>query len=458
MQRRRHDTHLPPPAFWTQPAGTRHTSACFQLPHEPSYYYLQLLADERATERGSKMAAGKHHQQQQGVVAAAEPGVARRLWRVVRAVLYMLRRGMPSGRKLAMDLHLLLHRGKIAGKALGDLLFLAFHHHHHHHRHAAAAFSYAGGAGGAGGPGPFSCRALDPTLAVHEPAPRGRREVEFSCSNTPSSTSRGLSLLGAGKRRRRSSSNRHHDDSSSGYLQCWNNNYDAAEVARMFEMLNDDDQCYRGLFAGEDGGEGAESTAASSAATSAAATPSRAQMLYWAVVGSPAVRRSRTTTPRRIAADESPAPAVADGVDRKADEFIRRGAPRRRRTTTASTPTSPRAPGGRRPSPPRASLEQQQKSCCLLAGRGREMAGRRARKGRRRQPRLPANKAEIPCLLVRRHCPVPFPITCFEGKERVRLMGRSQSKGKGKDRVPAICDPVVWVRPGCVGWYTNIRG
>ncbi|KAF8670504.1 hypothetical protein HU200_050523 [Digitaria exilis] len=276
------------------------------------------------------MAAGN---QQQGVVAAAEPGAARRLWRVVRAVLYMLRRGMPSGRKLAMDLHLLLHRGKIAGKALGDLLFLAFHHHHHH-RHAAA-FSYAGGAGGAGGPGPFSCRALDPTLAVHEPAPHGRREVEFSCSNTPSSTSRGLSLLGAGKRRRRSNRHSHHDDSSS-YLQCWNNNYDAAEVARMFEMLNDDDQCYRGLFAG-DGDEGAESTAASSAATSAAATPSRAQLLYWAVVGSPAVRRSRTT-PRRLAADESPA-AMADGVDRKADEFIRRFYEQlRAQRSAASTP------------------------------------------------------------------------------------------------------------------------
>jgi hypothetical protein len=50
--------------------------------------------------------------------AAAQPKSAgRRLWRVMRAVLYMLRRGvLPSGRKVAMDLCLLLRRGKIGGK------------------------------------------------------------------------------------------------------------------------------------------------------------------------------------------------------------------------------------------------------------------------------------------------------------------------------------------------------
>ncbi|KAF0933949.1 hypothetical protein E2562_021014 [Oryza meyeriana var. granulata] len=81
----------------------------------------------------------------------------------------MLRRGLPSGRKLAMDLHLLLHRGKIAGKALGDLV--TFHHHGHGggHRHRVGAFSSAGSS--------LSCRAFDPALAVYEPS-RGRREVE----------------------------------------------------------------------------------------------------------------------------------------------------------------------------------------------------------------------------------------------------------------------------------------
>jgi hypothetical protein len=292
------------------------------------------------------MAAGKQ-QQQQGVVAAAAEhgGVARRLWRVVRAVLYMLRRGLPSGRKLAMDLHLLLHRGKIAGRALGEL-FLAFHHGHHGHRHAAA-FSYAGGSGsGSGGAGgPFSCRALDPSLAVHEPAPRGRREVEFSCSNTPASSAAantggglGLGLLGAGKRRRR---RKDRDDGfGGGYLhqqqQYSSSYYDAAEVARMFEMLNDDGdgQSYR-LFTDD----AAEPASASSAATSATATPSPARLLYWAAVargGSPAPRSSsRATTPRL--AESSPADGA--GVDRQADEFIRRFYEQlRAQRSAASTP------------------------------------------------------------------------------------------------------------------------
>ncbi|EAY85230.1 hypothetical protein OsI_06602 [Oryza sativa Indica Group] len=95
-----------------------------------------------------------------GKVVAAEPGVARRLWRVVRAVLYMLRRGLqaPSGRKLAMDLHLLLRRGKIAGKALGHLV--TFHHHHHNHGHGFSASAAAAGSSS------LSCRGIDPALAV----------------------------------------------------------------------------------------------------------------------------------------------------------------------------------------------------------------------------------------------------------------------------------------------------
>ncbi|CAN6272029.1 unnamed protein product [Urochloa humidicola] len=273
------------------------------------------------------MAAGKQSQQQGAVssAGAAEPSAARRLWRVVRAVLYMLRRGLPSGRKLAMDLSLLLHRGKIAGRALGELLVLAFHHGHG--RHNAAAFPYAGGDSA----GHFSCRALDPSMAVHEPAPRARREVEFSCSNTPSFGSRGgggLGLLGAGKRRRRKDRS---ENSGGGYLQYCN--YDAAEVARMFEMLNDDDggagEHYR-LFA-DDGG-----AASSSAATSATATPSSAaQLLYWAAVAgsSPAAMAaaaSRSVTPRA---------AGSPGVDRQADEFIRRFYEQlRAQRSAASTP------------------------------------------------------------------------------------------------------------------------
>lgn len=76
------------------------------------------------------MVAGKQQQpQQQGMVVAAKPGVVRRLWRVVSAVLDMLRRDLSLGRKLAMDL-LLLHHRKITGRALGEI-FLAFHHGNH---------------------------------------------------------------------------------------------------------------------------------------------------------------------------------------------------------------------------------------------------------------------------------------------------------------------------------------
>ncbi|KAJ1278651.1 hypothetical protein BS78_04G095000 [Paspalum vaginatum] len=234
------------------------------------------------------MAAGKQHlQQQQGAVAAppsSDPAsVARRLWRVVRAVLYMLRRGLPSGRKLAMDLHLLLHRGKVAGKALGAL-FLASQSHHGH----AAAFPYAAAAA--------SCRALDPSAAAHEPAPRARREVEFSCSNTPSSAASGggglrLGLLGAARRRSRSRRQAQEDRVGElGYPpQCYGYGYgygyDAAEVARVFEMLSDDDE-----------------------AASASETP-------------------------------SPAAAQPAQVDRRADEFIRRFYEQlRAQRSAASTP------------------------------------------------------------------------------------------------------------------------
>lgn len=293
------------------------------------------------------MAAGKKKQQEEeeGVMAAAttEPTVARRLWRVVRAVLYMLRRGLPSGRKLAMDLHLLLHRGKvIAGKALGDRFLASHHHHGHSHGQGRHAFSsYASGAGAAGGT--FSCGALDPSLAVHEPS-RRRREVEFSCSNTPSSASGGgaLGLLGAAarrRRRRRSSSSRQQqqqhrgdeaEDGGNGYLMQYYNGYDAAEVARVFEMLSDEDgegeyDDHRRLFF---------SAGAAPGASSATTTPSPAQ-------SSQALRLACSRQQARLAAG-SPSPSdggAAAQVDRRADEFIRRFYEQlRAQRSAASTP------------------------------------------------------------------------------------------------------------------------
>ncbi|KAG8070227.1 hypothetical protein GUJ93_ZPchr0006g42870 [Zizania palustris] len=229
------------------------------------------------------------------VMAAAEPGVARRMWRVLRAVLYMLRRGLPSGRKLAMDLHLLLRRGKIAGKALGDLV--TFHHHGHGGGSGGGAFSAAGSS--------LSCRAVDPALAVYEPS-RGRREVEFSCSNTPSSTGGGGGFLGAARRRRRDRNHRRDDDVTAA-------GYDAAYIARVFEMLNDSEH----LFNDDDDDDNhAPAVAPTTTSTSSTPPPAPCTPSY---ARSPAARRPRIIT-------DSPFAAADEGqqVDRQADEFIRR--------------------------------------------------------------------------------------------------------------------------------------
>ncbi|RLM54471.1 hypothetical protein C2845_PM10G14360 [Panicum miliaceum] len=228
---------------------------------------------------------------------AVEPNMARRLWHVVRAVLFMLRKGV-SKRKLAMDLHLLLQRGKIAGKALGNLM--TAHGHHHHHDKAAAEAAVPP-------PQQFSCRALDPALAVYDP--RGVREVEFSCSNTPSYPS--LHLISTGKRRRRN--NRRTHRGANGAEPGWYN-YDAADIARVFEILNNNEQLLSG---GDDALPGAEQPSP----LALIATPSPA---LWASFGrTPAhVKQLRIT--------DSPFPlrddAAGDGgqVDREAEEFIKK--------------------------------------------------------------------------------------------------------------------------------------
>ncbi|GMH14253.1 hypothetical protein Nepgr_016094 [Nepenthes gracilis] len=75
--------------------------------------------------------------------------MAKRLRNAVRVVLIMLREGI-SRRKLPLDLNMMTKRGKIAGKALRNLMF---------HLHASASASASSSAPG---------------------------EYEFSCSNTPS--------------------------------------------------------------------------------------------------------------------------------------------------------------------------------------------------------------------------------------------------------------------------------
>ncbi|XP_052185362.1 classical arabinogalactan protein 5-like [Diospyros lotus] len=52
--------------------------------------------------------------------------IAKKLWSIARVVFFMLRKGV-SKSKLMVDLYMLLKRGKLAGKALGNLML---HHHY----------------------------------------------------------------------------------------------------------------------------------------------------------------------------------------------------------------------------------------------------------------------------------------------------------------------------------------
>ncbi|XP_041006343.1 uncharacterized protein LOC121251092 [Juglans microcarpa x Juglans regia] len=79
---------------------------------------------------------------------------AKKLWNIVRVVFFMLRKGICKS-KIISDLHLMLKRGKLAGKAMADNLTL--------HDHFSA----------------LSCRS-DDALSFISP-----REYEFSCSNSP---------------------------------------------------------------------------------------------------------------------------------------------------------------------------------------------------------------------------------------------------------------------------------
>lgn len=218
-----------------------------------------------------------------------EAGMARRLWHVVLAVCHMLRRGF-SRKRIMMDVNLLLGRGKLAGRTLRGLL--AHPPGHGHHRRHLAAY----------GAPPSSS-----SLASFYGHPR---EVEFSCTTTPSYPPHyGLFPFAGGKGRGRGRGGEY------GGL-------DAAAVARAFEMLSAEVDVAAG------GG-------ASVAPSPAVATPS--PMLAWIMGRSPAgVRPLRVT--------DSPFPAVPeDGgcgerVDAEADDFIRKFYEQLRMQPYAATP------------------------------------------------------------------------------------------------------------------------
>lgn len=85
------------------------------------------------------------------------PVISKKVWNMVRVVFFMLRKGISKG-KLMMDLNMMLkRRGKLAGKAIANLMF---HHNHHNHNHGGS------------------------TSSRHTQF-SATREYEFSCSNTP---------------------------------------------------------------------------------------------------------------------------------------------------------------------------------------------------------------------------------------------------------------------------------
>lgn len=96
------------------------------------------------------------------------PVLAKKVWSLVRVVYFMLRKGM-SKRKLLLDLNMMIKRGKIAGKALQNLMF-------HHHNNWAAFTSATNRRSHH-----HSNHHISISNNSHPPVD----EYEFSCSNSP---------------------------------------------------------------------------------------------------------------------------------------------------------------------------------------------------------------------------------------------------------------------------------
>ncbi|KAF6134036.1 hypothetical protein GIB67_038327 [Kingdonia uniflora] len=82
------------------------------------------------------------------VHSPAKSVIAKRLWNILRITFFMIRKGLISKRKMMMDMSLMMKKGKVMRKTLGNLMF------HHHSKHATR--------------GEF-----------------GKNDYEFSCSNSP---------------------------------------------------------------------------------------------------------------------------------------------------------------------------------------------------------------------------------------------------------------------------------
>ncbi|KAI3945272.1 hypothetical protein MKX01_035033 [Papaver californicum] len=149
------------------------------------------------------------------------PVLAKKLWSMVRIVILMMRKGLSSKSKLMVDFHLMMKRGKIASKAIGNMMF-----HHHYHNHISN----------------LSCKPQDPNLAFINPS--RIRDYEFSCSNSPAFPSFHVS-----KNRKHhnhySSYYRHHNSKNSyhttgGSGTTINDITTVSAVKKVLEMLNNE--------------------------------------------------------------------------------------------------------------------------------------------------------------------------------------------------------------------------
>ncbi|KAJ9183512.1 hypothetical protein P3X46_007355 [Hevea brasiliensis] len=98
--------------------------------------------------------------------------VAKKLSSMIRVALFMIQKGI-SKSKLMLDLHLIMKRGKILGKALNDLIIehqtaLSCRSHDLHMSFVSPAVA-------------VGCRPHDVHMSFVSP-----REYEFSCSSSPS--------------------------------------------------------------------------------------------------------------------------------------------------------------------------------------------------------------------------------------------------------------------------------
>ncbi|KAJ9559619.1 hypothetical protein OSB04_004779 [Centaurea solstitialis] len=94
------------------------------------------------------------------------PIMAKKAWSLVRVFFFILKKGISKTKFLA-DLNIIIKRGKIAGKALHNLLF---HHHNHHasalRRHHLRHLSF-------------------PITTTTSSSPSSSSDSEFSCTATP---------------------------------------------------------------------------------------------------------------------------------------------------------------------------------------------------------------------------------------------------------------------------------